>query len=152
MKINNLSMNIKIAYISGPISGLENGNFDKFKKAQEKLEKEGYVVMNPHEIGKDIYEKWSKKAELNIEFDTEKVTFTQTKEEEKQMWCEFMKEDIKHLCIAELVFVLDNWETSPGSTLELLIAQKLNIPVYYMKDYSEFDVTFQISKFDRVPL
>lgn len=140
----NIKMITKIAYISGPISGLENGNFDNFQKAQIKLEKEGYVVMNPHEIGKDLYQKWSKipKPENTSE----------AKAYDEQMWREFMREDIKHLTIAECVFLLDNWETSRGSHLELLIAQKLGIPIYYMRDYSPFDITFQISKFDRIPV
>lgn len=129
----------KIAYISGPISGLENGNFQNFQNAQKKLEKEGYIVENPHQIGKDLYEKWSK-------------IINKTKDQEIEMWQEFMKEDIKHLCICNFVFLLDNWESSKGATLELLIAQKLGIKIYYMKDFSEFDVTFQISKFDRLPI
>lgn len=129
----------KVAYISGPISGLENGNFQAFSSAQKKLEKEGYIVENPHEIGKLIYDKWSKVANI-------------TKEQEKEMWAEFMKEDIKKLTICDCVFVLDNWETSKGSTLELVIAQKLYMPIYYMKDYSSFKVTFQVSKFDKIPM
>jgi len=85
----------KIVYISGPISGLQNGNMDRFQKAQAQLEKEGFVVMNPHELGKELYEKWSKNP-------------PKTKEEEEEMWREFMKVDIKFLTLAEKVFVLDN--------------------------------------------
>lgn len=129
----------KIAYISGPISGLENGNFQAFKNAEKKLTEEGYIVINPHEVGKDIYKKWSK-------------ILDRSKEQEEEMWIEFMKEDIKFLLTCQCLFLLDNWETSRGSTLELLLAQKLNIPIYYMKNYEPFDVTFQISKFDRIPV
>lgn len=129
----------KIAYISGPISGLENGNFQAFKNAEDKLQSEGYVVVNPHEIGKEIYNKWSK---IDVK----------SKEQEEEMWREFMKEDIKYLVICHCVFLLDNWESSRGSTLELLICQKLGIPIYYMKNYEPFDVTFQIGKFDRLPI
>jgi nucleoside 2-deoxyribosyltransferase len=132
-------MKTKKAYISGPISGLENGNFDKFKFAQLKLEKEGYIVENPHEIGKEIYKKWSK---IKIE----------TQDQEKEMWNEFMKEDIKFLLLCDCVFVLDNWETSKGCVLELLIAQKLGIPIYYMKNYNELNLSFQITKFEKIPM
>lgn len=130
---------IKTAYLSGPISGLVNGNYDNFLKAQKKLEKEGYVVLNPHEIGKDIYNKWSK------------LDFT-SKEKEQERWKEFMKEDIKYLLTCDCVFLLDNWETSPGATLELLIAQKLGIPIYYIKTFAEFDHTFQITKLSKMPV
>lgn len=138
--LNNEKMNkTKIAYISGPITGLENGNFDAFMKAQKELEKEGYIVLNPHEIGKEVYEKWSK-----IE--------VRTKEQNEEMWQDYMKVCLKFLCGCDVVFLLGNWETSRGSTIELLVAKTLGIKIYYMKDFSEFDVTFQISKFDRVPV
>lgn len=132
-------MKTKIAYISGPITGLENGNFDKFNRAQRELENNDFIVMNPHEIARDIYDKWSK-----IE--------TKTRQQENEMWCEFMKRDIEFLMKADVVFLLENWESSRGSVMELLIAQKLNIPIYYFNNRIPFDVTFQIVKFDRIPI
>lgn len=137
-------MKPKLAYISGPISGLINGNFDAFQRAQTKLECEGYIVINPHEIGKDIYDKWAKikRPDNNID----------AREYDKQMWHEFMKHDIKHLVDCDCIFVLDNWETSPGARMELAIAQKLDIKIYYMNDYREFDISFTITKSERVPI
>lgn len=129
--------NNKIAYVSGPMTGILNYNFDEFQKAQHKLEKDGYIVLNPHEIGKELYEKWSK-----VEVSSE--------EKRKEMWCEFMKLDIQHLMLADCVFVLRNWESSNGSVIELLNAQKLNIPIYYIDNYEPFETTFQIVKLDKV--
>lgn len=129
----------KIAYISGPISGLLNGNFDAFKAAQEKLEMEGYIVLNPHEICKDIYNKWALKPPTNGA-------------EERVMWEEMMKECIRHLTLADDVFVLSNWETSKGATVELFIAQKLGISTYYSSNYETFQVAFGLQKLDRIPL
>lgn len=129
----------KVVYISGPISGLANGNFQKFYEAKKKLEKEGYIVLNPHEICKELYDKFATIKEP-------------TKEEIKQHWVYCMKECMKHLMISEIIFLLDNWETSEGSIIELVVAQKIKIPIYYIKDYSPFDVSFQISKFERVPI
>jgi hypothetical protein len=48
------SMNNKTIYISGPMSGLPNLNFPAFYAAQAKLEAEGYKVVNPAEIGKNL--------------------------------------------------------------------------------------------------
>lgn len=135
---------IKVAYISGPISGLTNGNADNFANAQKKLEKEGYVVINPHEIGKELYDKWSK-----IPRPEDKVS---EQNYQNAMWCEFMKQDIKYLVSCDCIFLLDNWNTSRGAKLELLIAQKLQIPIYYMKDYSEFDISLEISKNEKIPM
>lgn len=137
--LNNQIMKTKTAYISGPITGLMNGNFDAFQNAQRKLEHDGYIVHNPHEIGIEIYQRWSK-------------TPPTTESDKKQMWREFMRVDIRYLMQSDCVFLLDNWESSPGATLELTIAQKLGIPIYYMRDGNEFNVTFQISKFDKIPV
>lgn len=134
----------KVAYISGPISGLVNGNADNFMKAQKKLESEGYIVVNPHEICKDIYDKWSK-----ITRPEEKVA---AQNYDKEMWVDFMKRCIAHLVTCDCVFVLENWETSKGSKVELFNAQKLLISIYYMKDYSEFDIMLEISKVERIPM
>jgi len=132
-------MKTKTAYISGPITGLLNGNFDAFQRAQHELEKQGYIVHNPHEISKHVYDEWSK-----INVDTEAL--------KRAMWRAFMRVDIRYLMESDCVFLLDNWESSPGATLELTIAQKLGIPIYKMSDGSIFNVTFQISKFERIPV
>jgi len=34
-------------YISGPMTGIENYNFDNFNRAEQALKKDGHVVLNP---------------------------------------------------------------------------------------------------------
>lgn len=137
-------MQSKICYISGPISGLQNGNFENFQKAQKQLEKEGYIVMNPHEIGKELYDKWSKinRPENKVE----------GQNYDNELWKDFMRLDIRHLTLADSMFVLDNWENSRGCRMEILVAQKLGIPVYNFSDYSEFQVHFDIVKGEKIPM
>lgn len=137
-------MKTRIAYISGPITGLLNGNFDAFMTAQRRLEHDGYIVVNPHEIGTDIYKKWSQIMRPDSNVDAQKHDNT--------MWCEFMKNDIRYLVTCDCVFLLDNWETSRGCKMEILIAQKLMIPIYYMRNYELFDVTFDIVKQNKIPV
>lgn len=137
-------MKTKTAYISGPISGLLNGNFESFMSAQRQLERDGYIVVNPHEINNEIYDKWAK----IIKPDTEVAL----QNHENEMWREFMRNDIKHLVDVDCVMLLDNYETSRGCRLEIVIAQKLSIPIYYMRDYKLFDITFDIKKQERIPL
>lgn len=132
-------MKTKTAYISGPISGMENGNYEKFHNAQKQLEIEGYIVFNPHIVAKNVYDKWAK-----IEIKTSEQIF--------EMWSDFMRVDIEYLMKSDCVFLLDNWESSNGANLELLISQKLKIPIYYMKTRDAFDITFQIVKFNKVPI
>lgn len=137
-------MSIKTCYISGPISGLSNENFENFMKAQKKLEKEGYIVINPHEIGKDIYDKWSKIPRPESKVDGQDY--------DNKRWREFMKKDIEYLITVDCMFILDNWENSRGSRLEILIAQKLGIPIYRASDYSDFEIHFDIKRQDKIPI
>lgn len=136
-------MENKVAFISGPISGFENGNFEFFKHSQIYLEKKGYIVMNPHETRKDIYNKWAKTIDYEVKISEKTIEL---------MWIDFIKDDIKHLLIADCVFVLENWESCKGSNLQLMIAQKLGIPIYYMKNLLEFEVTFQLIRLDKICL
>lgn len=137
-------MKTRVAYISGPITGMLNGNFDAFMLAQKKLEHDGYIVVNPHEINQTIYDKWAKI--------TKPDSSVALQNHENTMWVEFMRSDIKHLVDCDCVFLLDNYETSRGCRLEIVIAQKLNIPIYYMRDYKLFDITFDIKKQERIPV
>lgn len=137
-------MKTKIAYISGPISGMMNGNFDAFMFAQKQLERDGYIVVNPHEIGRDIYKKHSL-----IE---KPATIVELQKYNDETWREFMRNDIKHLVDCDCVMLLDNYETSRGCRLEIVIAQKLNIPIYMFRDYKLFDVTFDIVKQNKIPV
>lgn len=137
-------MKTRIAYISGPISGLSNGNFDAFTRAQRKLEHDGYIVVNPHEIGKAIYDKWATIARPESNVDGQKY--------DNEMWAEFVKNDIRYLVTCDCVMLLDNWEQSRGCRVEIFIAQKLMIPIYYMRNYELFDVTFDIVKQNKIPM
>lgn len=143
-------MENKIAYISGPISGLKNGNYENFMLAQKILEKQDFIVINPHEISNHIYEKWAKIPEPENKKDLQ--------EYENERWKEFMKNDIKYLLTCTHVFVLDNYETSRGALLEILIAQKLGLKIYKIKiqpnlidfDFIDFDIHFEIQKYPKI--
>jgi len=121
----------KVAYISGPISGLQNGNSEAFFKAQKDLEKQGYIVVNPHEIGKELYNKWST---ININ----------TKELVEESWQDFMKNDIRHLTLCHVLFALEGWETSKGSKIEVYLANKLGIKIYSFKDFTEINIDLHL--------
>jgi len=126
-------MDKKIAYISGPISGLQNGNSESFNKAQIELKKQGYITVNPHDICKEIYQEFSKIQ-------------NPTKEQIKELWINCMRVCMRHLTLCSCLFVLDNWESSDGARLEILTAQKLYMPVYLFKDFTEFSIDFHITK------
>lgn len=126
-------MEKKVAYISGPISGLQNQNYEAFKTAQIELQKQDYVVVNPHEICAELYKEFSKIADP-------------TEKDRKEFWIACMKKCLNYLTTCTHVFVLNNWNLSDGANIEILVAQKLQMKIYNYKDFSEFTLDFHITK------
>lgn len=120
---------IKKAYISGPISGIENGNKKNFCDAEIELIKLGYIAINPHNIG------------YKIEYDFILIE-NKTPELIKKNWQDHMRADIIELCSCDCVFLLEGWETSKGANTELFVAEKLGLEIFYMKDKKPFDRTY----------
>lgn len=92
---------MKHIYISGPMTGLPDLNFPAFNAAAAALRRQGYQVTNPAEIN-PIGEK---------------------------SWSACMRADIKALCDCDTIALLEGWESSPGATLELHIAERLGMRV-----------------------
>lgn len=90
------------AYISGPMTGLPDFNFPAFNEAAIVLQKEGYSVFNPAE---------------NDGGDT------------SHPWEYYMRKDIQAVCDADIVFVLPGWRASKGASLEVMVAERLNVPI-----------------------
>lgn len=91
----------KTVYISGPISGMPDGNVEAFMAAEAMLTKKGWCVINPH----TLYHP------------------------ENSSWCDFMRRDIAALLIANEVYALQGWRDSRGARLEVQIAKELDMPV-----------------------
>lgn len=102
----------KKCYVSGPITGIENGNKESFKNAELQLKNEGFEVINPHEL--------------------------HTKEQEETFtWSDFMRSDIKALCDCNFIAVLPGWEKSKGANVEVYIGQKLGMPIVEFETLKE---------------
>jgi hypothetical protein len=89
-------------YISGPISGLDEGKVKtNFDDAEEFLTSVGMIPVNPNNIpdGPD--------------------------------WNYFMRESIKLLMDVEAIFMLDGWNNSKGSQIERYLAKHLDMIVMY---------------------
>lgn len=90
-------------YISGPIT--RNPNYlQDFQKAEDQLKLSGFEVINPVTV---------------CPFD------------ENKTWRDYMREDIKALVDCEAIYMLRGWWCSKGARLELSIAKKLKMAVYY---------------------
>lgn len=93
-------------YISGPMSGLPNLNFDEFNKATEKFRSEGWNVVNPAEVNPD----------LNAD------------------WIECIIADIVAMKDCTHIYMLDNWQSSYGAVIEKTVAEKLKMQVMYQTE------------------
>lgn len=89
-------------YIAGKITGLKNYK-EKFNEAANKLEEQGYKVMNP--------------SILPEGFD----------------WKDYMKICISMIDVCDQICLLDNWEKSPGARKEKIYAEAVGKKIFYFK-------------------
>lgn len=93
-------------YISGPMTGLPNSNYPQFEAAAKRLRASGFKVVNPAELNPDA----------------------------TKPWAECMRTDIKALCECDEIYMLRGWSQSKGAQLELHIAERLGMIVFYEDD------------------
>ena len=101
----------KVAYISGKITGVKNGNTAKFAAAANLLREHGHTPINPHDVCSDVHPEAS--------------------------WETFMKRNIRELVRCDFVAVLDDWHKSRGAQMEVEIAVNLGIPVIAIEDIAQ---------------
>ena len=89
-----------IIYISGPISGLPDGNRPAFAEMAATLRSKGWEVVNPHELFA---------AEV------------------EESWEGYMRKDLAALLTCTHIVLLPGWEQSRGARLEQLIADAVGI-------------------------
>lgn len=89
------------------MTGIENYNYDRFNQVAKVLRECGCFVINPAEM----------------------------KSEKHWEWKDYMKEAIKMMMDADVLFVLKNYETSVGSNIEINLAKELGIGVIYQSDF-----------------
>lgn len=87
-------------YISGKITGDDNYQ-EKFLSVEKMLTESGYEVINPC-----------------------------TGEEPGHTWKYYMKRDIQKLMLCDAVYLLKDWNESPGAKLEYYIAKKLKYTIF----------------------
>ena len=103
-------------YISGKI-GKEDPSPEtlaKFKKAEDMLRSKGHDVFNPTTSG------LGRHAE----------SLAQAADYDTSFYQEIMLLDLVQLAQCDAVFVLEDWQNSPGSKPELMLAMALQMPIY----------------------
>lgn len=96
-------MNKKV-YISGAITGTDD-YMERFKRAEEKLTRAGYSVINP--------------AKVNAQLPAE-TTYN-----------EYMLMSFCMLDMCDCIYMLDGWQKSNGANKELKRAKDLNLDILY---------------------
>ncbi len=97
-------------YISGPITGKENGNAQAFKDMVLKVHSMGLGI--PVSPRRHRIPPW-----LNLPDDKDEI------------WRVMMREAVIDLMICDSVIMLDGWEGSKGCVIELKLCRLLHIPV-----------------------
>lgn len=94
-------------YLSGPMRGIPNFNYDLFNEGAAALREAGVTVLNPAE---------------NFDGD------------QGREFSEYMRADIKMLMKATSIIMLPGWQDSAGARLEFQIAQSLGLEIAYHAD------------------
>lgn len=112
-------------YISGPMTGLPGNNFNAFNTAAKVVRMLGHIPVNP--------------VEINPDPDTS--------------WAMCLRADLKALCDCDGIVLLPGWEKSKGAQLELHVAHRLEMSVYFIDTLqpapSPFPPAFRVE--DRIP-
>lgn len=94
-------MKVLTIYISGPISGLPDGNRPAFAEMAATLRSKGWVVVNPHDLfAADVEESWEG----------------------------YMRKDLAALLTCTHIVMLPGWEQSRGAQLEKQVADAVGMP------------------------
>jgi len=96
-------------YIAGPMTGLPNYNLDNFRAAEAQLQAAGYGAVNPGRRG--VIEGYT--------------------------WVDYMKLGIADLLTCGAVATLPDWEMSRGASIEVSLAQDLEMDVRSLADWLE---------------
>lgn len=107
---------MKIIYLSGPMSGLPNLNFDEFHKIAAEIRTRGFEIINPAEI-----------------------------EQPDKSWNPCMRRDIVELMRADTIALLKGWKNSAGARLEITIAEALGMKIVDAYTLEPIEVEIKVS-------
>lgn len=103
----------EVIYLSGPMSGYPNFNYDKFNEVTRILRDVGYEVINPVDLQGEP---------KNTTFDEEGNSIVDPID-----WKHLLSRDIKVMLDRKvtMVVLLDGWEKSKGARAEIFICQEI---------------------------
>lgn len=90
-------------YISGPMSGVPDGNVEEFDRAEKWLIGLGYHTVNPAHLRGDNVTRHA----------------------------DFLRADLKALLDCDQIFMLEGWQRSPGARAEMEVAAICGINIWF---------------------
>lgn len=95
-----------VGYISGPMSGKDNHNFEEFNQTASVLRDGGLTISNPAEnIGGS--------------------------KNQSREW--FMRLDLQKVMVCNYIVLLDGWDNSLGAKMEVIVADQLGKPIFKLQ-------------------
>ena len=120
-------------YISGKIgeNAPSKDTLAKFKEAEDFLKEKGHEVFNPTTSGLGLHaESLARAANYDTSF-----------------YQEILLLDLVQLSQCDAVMMLNDWHNSPGTKVELMLAQALHIPIYQQAENGRlFEVKMDVRK------
>ena len=105
----------KNVYIAGPMRGRECYNFEEFFVAAHEVKRAGYGVINPAQIDTEkMLGGWQYTDEQYPD-----VLFNDLREIKDNVFC---------------IYLLEDWEYSPGAKAEVAYAKAIGIPIVEQKN------------------
>lgn len=121
-------------YISGPMTGILDGNREAFAKEAELWRSRGHFVVNPH----DITAVFGTVDEITIAFGHVYGMFPLDTTEEKKAMTRLansvMEADIAALRSCDTIVMLRGWQSSRGAKKELEVALRHGLKVMLQED------------------
>ena len=101
----------KVIYISGPITGIPNSNYEAFEEREKYLQKKGYDTVNPLKKKSEVlYLKLRQAGKIS----------------KRLFWTLNMRDDIRIMMDCDAISLLPGWRKSQGAPREVYIAKFLD--------------------------
>ena len=121
-------MKQKLIYISGKMGEkvLSAATIEKFQRAQDKLLKDGWAVFNP------ACEKYQRDTLKHVTIESKKWRDLKWGEFDWYTWT--LLWDMHSLAICDAIYMLNDWELSPGATAEHAYAKACKKEIIYEEE------------------
>ena len=111
-----IALNLRSAYLAGPMRGIEDYNFPEFRKQTAWLRGKGWKVFSPAERDEN---------DPTIDHTEDVAGWTGSRGLDY-----FMSYDLRAVCETDVVICLPGWEDSQGARLETVTAVEVGHPVF----------------------